>query len=278
MNEPNREQPLEGRVALVTGGSRGIGRGVAQELAARGALVYVTGRTLEEGGAPLPGSLPGTVSEIESAGGQAVGVACDHRDDAAVERLFEQIRGEQGRLDLLVNNAFLLPEDLDPKLPFWQTPLSNWDDMIDVGTRSAYVASVFAAGMMVDQRDGLIVHISSFGGRYYHLHVAYGVGKQGLDRIAKDAGRQLAPHGVSMVSLWPYFVKTERLLLAPMGRSVDTEGAESVRFAGKGIAALSTDPDRQRFNGRTVTTHQLACEYGFTDIDGGMPGASVEPE
>ena len=278
MADSRAEISLKGRVALVTGASRGIGRGVAEELAERGALVYITGRTLEEGGAALPGSLPGTVEGIRAAGGRAIAVACDHRDDTAVEGLFEQIRGEQGRLDLLVNNAFLLPEDLDPKLPFWQTPLSNWDDMIDVGTRSAYVASVFAAGMMVDQRDGLIVHISSFGGRYYHLHVAYGVGKQGLDRIAKDAGRQLAPHGVSMVSLWPYFVKTERLLLAPMGRSVDTEGAESIRFAGMGIAALSTDPDRQRFNGRTVTTHQLACEYAFTDIDGGMPGASVEPE
>ena len=272
------EISLKGRVALVTGASRGIGRGVAQELAERGALVYVTGRTLEEGGAALPGSLPGTVEEIRAAGGEAIVVACDHRDDAAVERLFAQSRGEQGRLDLLVNNAFLLPEDLDPKLPFWQTPLSNWDDMIDVGTRSAYVASVFAAGMMVEQRDGLIVHISSFGGRHYHLHVAYGVGKQGLDRIAKDGGRQLAPHGVSMVSLWPYFVKTERLLLAPMGDGVDLEGAESIRFAGIGIAALAADPDRQRFNGRAVTTHQLAREYGFRDIDGSMPGASMEPQ
>ncbi|NRA08330.1 MAG: SDR family NAD(P)-dependent oxidoreductase [Myxococcales bacterium] len=278
MADSRAEISLKGRVALVTGASRGIGRGVAQELAERGALVYVTGRTLEEGGAALPGSLPGTVEEIRAAGGEAIAVVCDHRDDAAVERLFEQIRGEQGRLDLLVNNAFLLPEDLDPKLPFWQTPLSNWDDMIDVGTRSAYVASVFAAGMMVEQRDGLIVHISSFGGRHYHLHVAYGVGKQGLDRIAKDGGRQLAPHGVSMVSLWPYFVKTERLLLAPMGDGVDLEGAESIRFAGIGIASLAADPDRQRFNGRAVTTHQLAREYGFRDIDGSMPGASMEPQ
>ena len=278
MADSRAEISLKGRVALVTGASRGIGRGVAQELAERGALVYVTGRTLEEGGAALPGSLPGTVEEIRAAGGEAIAVACDHRDDAAVERLFEQIRGEQGRLDLLVNNAFLLPEDLDPKLPFWQTPLSNWDDMIDVGTRSAYVASVFAAGMMVEQRDGLIVHISSFGGRHYHLHVAYGVGKQGLARFAKDGGRQLAPHGVSMVSLWPYFVKTERLLLAPMGDGVDLEGAESIRFAGIGIASLAADPDRQRFNGRAVTTHQLAREYGFRDIDGSMPGASMEPQ
>ena len=277
MVDSNSAKSLAGRVALVTGASRGIGRGIAQELASRGACVYATGRTLEAGVAPLPGTLPATVEEICAEGGEAIAVPCDHRDDAAVARLFEQIRGERGRLDILVNNAFLLPEDLDPKAPFWQTPLSNWDDMIDVGTRSAYVASVFAAETMVEQGEGLIAHISSFGGRYYHLHVAYGVGKQGLDRLAKDAGRQLAPHGVCMVSLWPYFVKTERLLLKPMSRKVDVEGAESTRFAGMGIAALAEDPQRQRFNGRTLTTHQIATEYGFRDIDGEMPGASVEP-
>ena len=278
MADPKAAKSLAGRVARVTGASRGIGRGVAQELASRGAFVYVTGRTLEEGVAPLPGTLPDTVAEIQADGGQAMAVACDHRDDAAVEGLFDQIRGERGRLDILVNNAFLLPEDLDPTQPFWESPISNWDDMIDVGTRSAYVASVFAARTMVAQGDGLITHISSFGGRHYHLHVAYGVGKQGLDRIAKDAGRQLAPHGVCMVSLWPYFVKTERLLLAPLSRNVDVEGAESTRFAGMGIAALAGDARRQRFNGRTLTTHQIALEYDFRDIDGRMPGASVEPD
>ena len=116
------------------------------------------------------------------------------------------------------------------------------------------------------------------GGRHYHLHVTYGVGKQGLGRIAKDAGRQVAPHGVSIVSLWPFFVKTERLLLAPMGRGVELRGAESIRFAGIGIASLSADPDRQHFNVRAVRTHQVACEYGFRDIDGCMPGTSEEPE
>lgn len=268
---------LDGRVALVTGASRGIGKGIAQELASQGAVVYGTGRTLNEGDAELPGSLPGTIAEIQADGGQAIGLACDHRDDAAVEAIFEQIAGEQGRLDILVNNAFLLPEGLDPKAPFWETPISYWDDMIDVGTRSAYVASWHAAKLMTPAGRGLIAHISSFGTRYYHLHVAYGVGKMGLDRITKDAGRQLAPYGVAMVSLWPYFVRTERLLTKPISRNADVDGGESPRFGGRGIAALACDPDVMRWSGKAVSHHQLAVEYGFTDIDGRMPGAPPEP-
>ena len=269
---------LDGQVALVTGASRGIGKGIAQELASQGALVYGTGRTMNEGDAELPGCLPGTIAQIEADGGRAVGVACDHRDDSAVEAVFERIAGEQGRLDILVNNAFLLPEDVDPKAPFWETPIAWWDDMIDVGTRSAYVASWFAAKLMIPAGRGLITHISSFGTRYYHIHIAYGVGKMGLDRITKDAARQLAPYGVAMVSLWPYFVKTERLLTKPLSRNPDVAGGESPRFGGRGIAALATDPEVMRWSGKAVSHHQLAVEYGFRDIDGTLPGAPPEPK
>ena len=269
---------LAGKVALVTGASRGIGKGIAHELASEGAVVYGTGRTHAEGDAPLPGSLPGTIAEIEADGGRAIAAPCDHRDDAAVERVFDEIERDQGRLDILVNNAFLLPEGLDPGQPFWESPISHWDDMIDIGTRSAYVASRFAARLMVPQGSGLIVNISSYGARYFHLHISYGVGKQGLDRVTKDAGRQLAPHGVAMVSLWPYFVKTERLLLAPLGRVIDVEGAESPRFSGRAVAALATDEQVMRHSGKALTSHRLAQEYGFTDIDGSMPGAAPDPE
>jgi len=275
---PSQEQGrLVGKVALVTGASRGIGKGIAQELASEGAVVYGTGRTAKEGEAPLPGSLPGTIAEIEAAGDIALAAPCDHRDDDAVEQVFQRIEREQGRLDILVNNAFLLPEDVEPRQPFWESPISYWDDMIDVGTRSAYVASRFAAQLMVPRRSGLIVNISSFGARYFHLHIAYGVGKQGLDRVTKDAGRQLAPHGVAMVSLWPYYVKTERLLLAPIGRVDDVEGAESPRFGGRAVVALATDEQVMRYNAMAVSSHQLAIDYGFTDIDGSMPGAPPDP-
>ena len=143
---------LDGCAAIVTGASRGIGKGCALELGAAGATVYATGRTLKEGDAPLPGSLEATVRDVEALGGRCVGVACDHRDDAQVAALFERVAAESGRLDVLVNNAFLIPPELTSGLPFWETPLSNWDDMIDVGTRSAYVATWHAARPMAGRQ------------------------------------------------------------------------------------------------------------------------------
>ena len=140
---------LRGQVAVVTGASRGIGKGCALELGAAGATVYVTGRTLEEGAAPLPGTIGATAAEVTALGGTGIAVCCDHRDDAAVEALFDRVQAEAGRLDVLVNNAFLIPKELTSGRPFWEVPISNWDDMIGVGTRSAYVASRFAARLMV---------------------------------------------------------------------------------------------------------------------------------
>ena len=148
-------------VALVTGGSRGIGRGCALELGALGATVYVTGRTTEDGQHPLPGTVGATARDVDDMGGTGIAVACDHRDDAAVAAVFERIRADHGRLDVLVNNAFLVVDELTSRKPFWEVPISNWDDMLDVGTRSAYVASVLAAPMMIDRGRGLIANISS---------------------------------------------------------------------------------------------------------------------
>jgi len=163
---------LDGAVAIVTGASRGIGKGCAIELGAAGATVYVTGRTVEEGAHPLPGTVAATAQEVDAAGGRGIAVPCDHRDDDAVRALFARVASEQGRLDVLVNNAFLIPKELTSGKPFWKVPLSNWDDMIDVGTRSAYVASALAAEAMVTQGRGLIVNISSSGATEYAGHVA----------------------------------------------------------------------------------------------------------
>ena len=128
---------LEGRVAIVTGASRGIGKGCALELGAAGATVYVTGRSVSESDHPLPGTVGATAHEIDALGGTGIAVACDHRDDAAVAALFDRVDKEHGRLDVLVNNAFIVTNELTSGRPFWELPLSNWDDMIDVGTRSA---------------------------------------------------------------------------------------------------------------------------------------------
>ena len=263
---------LDGRVAIVTGASRGIGKGCAQELGAAGATVYLTGRTREEGAAPLPGSVTGTAAEIAAAGGRAIAVACDHRDDAQVEALFERVRAEQGRLDLLVNNAFLIPKELTSGLPFWRCPLSNWDDMLDVGTRSAYVASVFAARLMTERRSGLIVNISSSGAAEYAWHVAYGVGKAALDRFTADAAHELREHGVAVVSLWPGLVRTERVE-ATRSRlpTLDVDSAESPRFTGRAVVALASDPDLLRRSGSAFACRDLALELGFRDVDGRLP-------
>ncbi len=271
---------LAGRVAIVTGASRGIGRGCANALAAAGATVYLTGRSVTEDDNPLPGTVSGTAAEINDAGGHAIGVVCDHRDDAAVAALFARVADESGRLDILVNNAFIVCEELTSRQPFWEVPISNWDDMIDVGTRSAYVASVLAArDFMVPAGGGLIANISSSGAQEYAWHVAYGVGKCALDRLTADTAHELEPHGVSVMSLWPGFVKTERIELAEaagiLPESLDVSIAESREFTGRAVAAVAADPEASQWSGTAVASRTLADHYGFTDIDGNLPAGPL---
>ncbi|MCY3910089.1 MAG: SDR family NAD(P)-dependent oxidoreductase [bacterium] len=272
--------PLAGKVALVTGASRGIGKGCALELAAAGASVYITGRTTGAGQHPLPGTVGATAEEIAAAGGAAVAVACDHRDDDAVRLVFDQIAADHGRLDVLVNNAFAIPDELTAMLPFWEVPISNWDDMMDVGTRSAYVASVLAAPVMIEQGDGLIANISSSGAVEYAWHVAYGVGKCALDRMTADCARELRDSGVSMVSVWPGFVRTERIDMAvesgvELPPSLDVSAAESPRFTGRAVTALAIDANRSRYTGQAVSARDMADAYGFTDVDGRLPAGPL---
>ncbi len=270
---------LAGRVAIVTGGSRGIGKGCALELGARGATVYVTGRSATEADHPLPGTVGATAAEVTALGGVGVGIACDHRDDVAVEELFTRVSNEHGRVDVLVNNAFLIPPELTSRRPFWQVPISNWDDMLDVGTRSAYVASVHAARLMVTAKRGVIVNISSSGAQEYAWHVAYGVGKCALDRLTADTAHELQPFGVAAVSVWPGFVRTERIDIAvahnmlPAG--LDVSAAESPRFTGRAVAALAADADVLRWTGLAVSANELALDYGFRDIDGRLPAGPL---
>ncbi len=268
---------LDGQVCLVAGASRGVGKGCALELGAAGATVYVTGRTAGDHRHPLPGTVAATAAEVSAAGGIGISVGCDHRDDRAVEDVFHQIAEEHGRIDVVVNSAFIIPDELTSGRPFWDVPLSNWDDMVGVGTRSAYVTSALAARPMVAAGRGLIVNISSSGAIEYAWSVAYGVGKCALDRLTADTAHELAPHGVSVVSLWPGFVRTERIDMAvkaglvPAG--LDVSRAESPRFTGRAAAALASasDTERARWSGRAVASRDLADHFAFTDVDGRLP-------
>ncbi len=268
---------------MVTGASRGIGKGIALELGAAGATVYVTGRTVAAGGF-LPGTVGETAEAIGALGGRGVAVACDHHDDEAVAAVFDRVRAEQGRLDVLVNNVFSAP-DLAPGLGkrFWELPIEAWDQAIDIGVRSHYVAAVMAAPLLLDAERGLVVNISSPGAVSYAHNVPYGVGKAALDRMTADMAHELRPFGVAVVSVWPGIVRTELVSLAPKdadGRQVltlpgegafDLADAETPHFAGRAVVALAAAPDVMARSGGAYRVADLADAYGFTDIDGRVP-------
>lgn len=265
---------LTNKVAVVTGATRGIGKGIAVALGAAGATVYVTGRTVTQGAHALPGTVAETVAEVDRRGGKGVGVQVDHGDDAQVEALFEQVLREQGRLDILVNNAFALPDDLTDSTPFWQKPLSNWE-MVDVGVRSNFVAAWHAAHIMVPQRSGLIVAISGYTGVSYTYGVIFGMCKAAVDRMARDMAIELEPYNIASLSLWQGLTYTERaqrnLARNPeMTKSAPTDplGGCSPEFPGRVIAALVDDRSLMKRSGGTFITAELATEYGVTDIDG----------
>ena len=265
---------LAGRVAVVTGASRGIGKGIALALAEHGATVYVTGRTASAGTHPLAGTVGETAAEIELRGGTGIAIRVDHGDDNQVAALFEQVRSERGRLDILVNNAFALPEDLTSGTPFWERPLADWG-MVDVGVRSSFVAAVHAAKIMTPQKSGLVVAISGYTGVTYTYGVVFGMCKTAVDRMARDMAIELQPHNVASLSLWQGLTYTERAQ-ANLSRQPEMANATvtnpavgcSPEFPGRVIAALATDPQLMTRSGGTFITAELARQYGITDIDG----------
>lgn len=248
----------DARVAVVTGASRGVGRGVAAALDDAGMRVYATGRTIDR--ATLPDGV--------------VRVACDHTEDAAVEHLFARVERESGRLDVLVNNAWGGYERMVENgrftwaLPFWEQPRWRWDAMITAGVRAAFVASQLAARLMVKARRGLIVNISHWAAQKRIGNALYGIAKAATDKLTNDTAIELRSHGVSVVSLYPGLVRTEGVLGAGV---FDLSNSESPEYIGRAVHALSTDPELLTLSGQTLVAADLARRYGFTDIDGKTP-------
>lgn len=247
-------------IAVVTGGTFGVGRGIARALADAGARVFVTGRSVRDDAPADP---------------RITAMRCDHRVDADVTAVFDRVARETDGVDVLVNNVWggyeRMVEDgaFTWSRPFWEQPLWRWDAMFDAGVRAHYHASRLAAASMVARRRGLIVNISFWAAQKHIGNVAYGVSKAATDKLTADAAIELRPHGVTVVSLYPGLVRTEKVMEASAW--LDLSNSESPEFVGRAVAALAGDPDVSRHSGMVLVAARLAAEYGFTDIDGRLP-------
>ncbi|AYJ48281.1 SDR family NAD(P)-dependent oxidoreductase [Rhodococcus sp. P1Y] len=265
------------RIAVVTGASRGAGKGIALALGSTGATVYVTGRTSAEGDSALPGSVFATAQEISDRGGVGIPVVVDHSVDGQVESLFERVGAESGAVDILVNNAFAVPDALATEGPFWKKPLSLLD-LFDVGMRSSYISSYYAAPLM--RRGSLVVNTSSFGGSCYMHGPAYGAGKAAVDKMAHDMAVDFRPFDVAVISIWMGLLKTERTLAglaeAPDSYAELVATAESPEFTGRVIDALWRDRNLMHRSGSVLIGAEIAAEMGILDVDGRQPPSHRE--
>ncbi|SOD29255.1 NAD(P)-dependent dehydrogenase, short-chain alcohol dehydrogenase family [Variovorax sp. YR752] len=290
MQNENTRRPLKDCVAVVTGASRGAGRGIALELGAAGATVYVTGRSTRERPAQtygqllalsdmqaVPGSIDDTADELTRMGGHSIAVQCDHTREEEVAALFARVEREAGRIDLLVNNAWGGHETFNGvfEAPFWEHPLSNWDSMFDRGVRNHLVASRCAAPLMVRQKKGLIL-TTTFWDRDHYLRgsLFYDLAKASMTRLAFGMAQDLRSHNVASIAVSPGWMRTEFVLA---GHKTDEAHwherpalarTESPRYLGRAIAALAGDARVMDKSGEVLRVADLAREYGFTDIDG----------
>ena len=271
---------LSGQVAVVTGGSRGIGKGIAVELGAAGATVYVTGRSA--------GPLASAAEEITALGGTGIAVQCDHRDDAQVEALFDRVGTEQVRLDILVNNAADVNKIVHwnsqqlgngtPVIPFWEQTPQAWADVVEGGARNTFVSTLYASRIMVPQRRGFIANVSARGAvtggpQTYLFSVVHGMSKAAIDKLTSDVHHELGPFGISIASLWPGMVATEAAEEHAANLKIDLERLrpflESPRYTGRAVVALAADPHLATTrSGRAWIVAELGRDYGFTDIGG----------
>lgn len=261
-------------VAVVTGASRGAGSGIAHALGQHGATVYITGRSEKPGDAALSGTIHQTAQMVSAAGGQGIAVRVDHGDDEQVKELFARIEREQGHIDILVNNAAVIRDEMMGRTKFWEEPL-NVIDTLDVGVRSSYVATVYAAPLMLPQRRGLVVFTSSSGAVHYAFGPAYGVPKAAVDKMAADMAIDFKEFGIAAVSIWMGSLLTDRVRTIIAGNPQKfghiLDSAETPELTGQVIWALYNDPELMELSGQTLIGAELAVKYGIQDEDGRQP-------
>lgn len=273
---------LQEKVAVVTGASRGAGRAIALVLGEAGVTVFVTGRTVRSAPAVdgLPGTIEETADEVTARGGRGVAVRCDHTVDHEVEALFERVRTECGRIDLLVNNVWGGYEGHTfgiPMGPFWEQPREQWESMFVAGVRPHLVASQLAAPLMIGQPSGLIVSTVAWAYDEYLRNVYYDLSKAAVVRMIRGMAHDLRSHGVAAVAVAPGFMRTERILAAHAAHPFDLSVTESPEYLGRAVRALAEDPNLMSKSGQVITVGDLAREYGFTDVDGRQPAAFRMP-
>ena len=258
----------------MTGASRGAGRGIAIALGSHGCTVYVSGRSQKPGDHALPGTIYETAQAVTAAGGEGIPVRVDHADDEQTKALMQRVQREQGGLDILVNNACAIYDELTTPGHFWEKPL-KLVDMINVGLRSSYVASYYAAPMFVDQRRGLVIFTSASGAVHYVFGPAYGAHKSGMDKFAADMAVDFKDYNVAAVAIWMGALLTDRLKMviasnpAKFGHLEAT--SETPEFTGHIIWALYNDPELMKMSGQTVIGAEMAVKYRIKDADGRQP-------
>ncbi|MCT1903693.1 SDR family NAD(P)-dependent oxidoreductase [Oceanobacillus sojae] len=266
---------LNGKVALVTGGSRGAGRGIAAELGKAGATVYVTGRSIQ--GASTnnwPGTIDDTVSEIEAAGGKAIAVQCDHTKDEETEAVISQIRKEQGKLDILINNVWGAHDLGVDGNPFWDLSLKNWDTMFTAGVRAQLATNHFAVPLLRKNKQALIIHTTFWDHGKYTGQFYYDLAKNTLVRMAYGLSVELKQDNIAVLAVSPGFMRTELVLKyhgadeSHWQEADDLKQSETPYYVGRGIAALANDPNVMEKSGQVFRAGELAEEYGLTDVDG----------
>jgi NAD(P)-dependent dehydrogenase (short-subunit alcohol dehydrogenase family) len=276
-------ETLKGKIALVTGASRGAGRAIAAVLGEAGATVYVTGRTMRGDVQPekLPGTIEDTADEVTARGGTGIAVQCDHTIEDQIAALVERIRTEQSGLDLLVNNVWGGYEGYPmgiPRGPFWKQPTSQWQGMFEAGFRAHLTTAQHAAPLMLERPGALLVSTIAWAYDEYLGNIYYDLSKAATVRMIHGMARDLKPHGVAAIAVAPGFMRTERILAVHAAHPFDLSVTESPEYLGRAIRALATDPKILDRTGQVLTVGDLAAEYGFTDIDGRQPKAFRMPK